>query len=102
MLTRLRAWWRLMQRRWALLRSPHVEALERVEEILGSSTYRGALYACRKGHVDANLKAAHNEALRREAVEWAGHWYREAGLKPHPWDVRLAIELAVGHVKGYW
>jgi hypothetical protein len=65
------------------------------------TTYTGAVFGVHKCGLDVSLKAAHNEHLRAEAIEWAGHWYKEHGLAPHPWDVRLCVELAVGQLKGY-
>jgi hypothetical protein len=91
-LAHLRTAWRLA---WT---TPWVPALA---ELVASPVYQGALYGVRKCGLDASLKGAQNEALRREAIEWAGHWYREQGLRPHPWEVRVCVELAVGQVKGY-
>jgi hypothetical protein len=86
---------------WRLSVSPHASTLVLVAGLLDSPIYEGALFACRKGQADRDIKAAGNELLRSQAVEWSYHWYRDRGMAPHPWQVRLAIELAVGELKGH-
>ena len=75
--------------------------LAALDLLLDSPAMEGALWAVTKTGLDVSLKAAQNEQLRAEAVEWAGHWHREHGVPVHPWQVRACVELAVGKLKGY-
>jgi hypothetical protein len=99
MWTALRQW--VARLRWAWAIAPHMPWLAQLSTLRTSQTYTGAVFGVHKCGLDVSLKAAHNEHLRAEAIEWAGHWYKEHGLAPHPWDVRLCVELAVGQLKGY-
>ena len=99
MFTRLRAFVARLRFAWGVsLSCPWLLSLAR---LTGSDVYQGAEYGVKKAGLDVSLKGAQNEHLRREAIEWAGHWYREHGVTPHPWDVRMCVELSVGHLKGY-
>jgi hypothetical protein len=70
-------------------------------DLAASTTYKGAEYGVQKAGLDTSLKGAHNETLRCEAIEWANHWYRDQHISPHPWEIRICVELAVGRLKGY-
>ncbi len=101
MLTRVRAFVTRLRLAWRLAGCAEGEALARIVPLLSSETMAGAVFGVQKTGLDISLKAAKNEALRAEAIEWAGHWYREQGLTAHPWQVRFCVEWAVGKLKGY-
>ena len=62
----------------------------------------GAAFAAEKSHLDTSLKAATNEDLRAEAIQWARAYCRDMDYEPHEWKLRFFVELAVGAMKGYF
>ena len=101
MLTRLQAFIAHIKLAWQLLFSSHLATIAVISALLESPIYKGAIFSCNKGQIDKDLKVAGNDTLRSEAVEWAGHWYKANNVKATAWETRLAVELAVGELKGY-
>jgi hypothetical protein len=101
MWTRIKVFVARLKSAWMLAGCHDHAALLRIVDLLGSDTMDGATFAVQKNGLDTSLKAAQNDALRAEAIQWASHWYKERHLSPHPWDVRMCVELAVGKLKGY-
>ena len=104
----LKLWLTLL---WSVLRHPKDSVLLylRAQTLLTlshSSLMGYTRRAVRKVHIDPSFHPTKDHALKRnEAIEWTGHYLRDAGLLdpkiPWPtWEASFLVEWAVGELKG--